>query len=67
MGKLAMRLREPVSHIPGAEGMPGWPEHRARIRWQREGSEAEIGVGWGLQTSVLEQREAIEVFMNAVM
>jgi len=44
MGKLAMQLREPVSHIPEAEGMPGWPEHRAglggrervvrlRLRW----------------------------------
>lgn len=33
MGKLAMRLRELVSHIPEAEGMPGWLEHRARIRW----------------------------------
>lgn len=67
MGKLSMRLREHVSHIPEAEEMPGWPEHRTGIRWWRESSEAEIAVGWGLQTSVLEQREAIEVFVNVVM
>lgn len=67
MGKLSMRLREHVSHIPEAEEMPGWPEHRTGIRWWRESSEAEIAVGWGLQTSVLEQREAIEVFVNAVV
>lgn len=67
MGKIPMWLREHVSHIPEAEEMPGWPEHRTGIRWQREGSEAEIAVAWGLQTSVLEQGEAIEVFVNAVM